>query len=80
MELSFVHPYHEITCRIFVSFIKSIIYFYTFVLLIVAEQMAELRKININTVKKVYIHIQIYVNMEPCRKHIYLIERCKCTY
>ena len=42
--------------------------------------MTDLRKINITTAKKVYIHIQIYVIMEPCRKHIYLIERCQCTY
>jgi hypothetical protein len=32
------------------------------------------------TAKKVYMHIQIYLIMEPCRKHIYLIERYHCTY
>jgi hypothetical protein len=76
-----MHPYQEIACQIF--FPKSIIYFiyfYTFALLNVAEQMAELRKINITTAKKVYIHIQICLIMEPCRKHIYLIERYHCTY
>jgi hypothetical protein len=51
-----VYIYTFLTVVIFIFLNKSILYFYTFVLVNVAEQMAELRKINITTVKKVYIY------------------------
>ena len=61
------------------SFPQSVLYFYTFVLVKVAEQRAELRTIHIYP-KDVNIKIQRYLTMEACRKTYYLIERCQSTF